>query len=122
MVSEQYRYLDRKIGNFFEQVEAGELSEDETARRARMYINSTREAYEVAQGRRLQGSQYNEEKWFTTSGESCADCENLERLGWIEVGTLPSVPGAGKTACLTNCECYIAYRMAETGEIFGESE
>ena len=120
MISDQYRHLDRKAENFYEQVEAGELSEGETARRARMYISSTREGYERAQERRLDGSRFDEEAWFTTSGESCEDFLDNAQLGWVARGALPSYPGQGKTKCLTNCECYKSYRVADTNEIFGE--
>lgn len=120
MIAEQYRHLDRKEGNFYSLVADGALGEREIARRSRMYINSGREGHERALRRRLSGSRYNEEHWVTTADESCSDCRDNEAVGWVEIGTLREVPGSGGTLCLTNCECYLAYRMAETGELFGE--
>lgn len=90
-LSEQYRWLDRRAESFFDQVEAEELSEEEIARRARMYINSAREAYERGQVRRY----------------------------GIPVLALPAYPGDGSSECLTNCRCYwnIQEIFGEEGEV-----
>ncbi|MDI9549637.1 MAG: hypothetical protein QM346_18745 [Chloroflexota bacterium] len=122
VISDQYRHLDRKAGNFFSLVEAGELEEGEIARRTRMYLNSAREGHERALLRRLTGSEYGEERWVTTAEESCDDCIDLALLGWVEIGTLPTRPGAGDTACLTNCACFVSYRNPDDGRVFGEDE
>lgn len=118
VISDQYRHLDRKADNFFEQVEAGELSEAEIARRARMYINSSREAYERGLRRRLRGSDYDETSWNITTGESCADCLDLAALGWMPIGELSQFPGDGRTQCKTNCGCFTRYRRSDTEEMF----
>lgn len=122
IISDQYRHLDRKAGNFFDLVEAGDLEEGEIARRTKMYLNSAREAHERAILRRLTGSEYDEERWVTTADESCGDCIDLSLLGWVEIGTIPTRPGAGSTACLTNCACFVSYRVSESGVVFGETE
>lgn len=122
IISDQYRHLDRKAGNFYDEVAAGNLSEGTIAARSRMYINSAREGYERALSRRLADSEYDEEHWFTTSGESCPDCMDYASLGWQPMGTIPTRPGAGDTACLTSCKCYMSYRASESGRVFGEGE
>ena len=47
MLREQYRFLD----GFLAEIAAGNLTEAQIMARARMYINSAREAYERAHGR-----------------------------------------------------------------------
>lgn len=120
MISDQYRHLDRKAGNFMDQVESGELTEGEIARRARMYINSAREGHERALMRRLAGSEYDEERWNNTVGETCDDCVDLADLGWVPVGAIGQVPGDGRTQCKTNCRCHKSYRAGASGRIFGD--
>lgn len=121
-ITEQYRYLDRKSDNFFDQVAAGELSEDEIARRSRMYVNSAREAYERGVRRRLRDSEYDEVKWNLSSGESCGDCIDLSLQDWMPIDSLSQYPGDGKTACKTNCGCGLRYRRSDTGNVFEEDE
>jgi hypothetical protein len=122
IISEQYRYLDRNEGSFYAQVLTDELSEGTIAHRSRMYINSTREAYERALITRLRGSPFDEERWFLGAAENCADCSDLAARGWVPKGSLGTMPGAGQTACLTNCHCHIRYRESATGKVFEASE
>lgn len=49
---------------------------------------------------------------------NCDDCTGLAGRGWVEIGTLPTVPGAGSTICLTSCKCHLEYRRSDTGEQF----
>jgi len=117
-ISDQYRHLDRKLDNFYSQVQAGEMTAGTVAARSNMYINSAREAYERGLKRRLRGSAYDEERWVLGDAEHCDDCVALAARGWVPFGALPTVPGAGQTACLTNCQCHIEYRRSDTGEQF----
>lgn len=74
MLAEQYKYLR----NFAQQIENGELTPKEIMRRAMMYANSAREAWNRARG----------------------------RAHGIPEGALPDYPGSGNTECLTNCKCH----------------
>lgn len=118
IISDQYRYLDRNESSFYAQVLAGELNEGTIAHRSRMYINSTREAYERALIARLRGSPFDEERWFLGAAEHCTDCSDLAARGWVPKGSLGTVPGAGQTACLTSCQCTLRYRESATGDVF----
>jgi hypothetical protein len=69
---EQYSYLD----DFAQGIASGRYSEKQIANISGMYINSTREAYEVA---------------------------NAAAHGIPE---LPAYPGDGDTPCLTSCKCH----------------
>lgn len=73
MLKEQYGYL----GRFADEIAAGNLTEGQIATRARMYIDSAREAYERANA----------------------------RAKGVPTSQLPTFPGGGRTACLTRCRC-----------------
>jgi hypothetical protein len=72
MLAEQYRYLD----GFAARIAAGQHSEAQIAAIARMYFNSTREAFERGMAR--------------TRG----------------ILKLPAYPGDASTPCLTACRCF----------------
>ena len=71
MLKAQYKWLE----GFAEQVATGELSEAQIRARARLYVDSARQAYEKG---------------------------NARALGAPD---LPAYPGDGSTACLSNCQC-----------------
>ena len=115
MIADQYRYLN----DFYDQVAAGELSQAQINNRSRMYINSSREAYERAQGRAAPGRGFTEHRWVNSPlADTCEDCQALQGLGWISIDEAfisPStgeeaIPGSGQTRCLTNCSCHLQYR------------
>lgn len=87
------------------------MSEAAAANRANMYINAAGSAFEWGQrqAHKLSGN-FTEEFWELGDAEHCDDCERLNSMGWVAVGTLPTVPRAGGTACMTNCQCGIKYR------------
>lgn len=96
---------------FVTQIAGGDLSEGEIRRRAQMYVNSARESYERAYKRSvIDTGRYSEEKWNLNAGQNCGDCSDLAARGWVPIGELPTVPGAGGTQCLSGCNCYITYR------------
>lgn len=74
MVRDQYGYLQ----GFARDLAGGRLSEGQAMVRARLYIESSTQAFE--QGKR-------------------------ESFG-LPAGALPQMPGDGQTECLTNCRCY----------------
>lgn len=114
MLKEQYGYLE----GFYAQVAAGELSEGQIYARSRMYVNSSREAYERGLSRAAVDRPYNEHRWDLGNAEHCEDCVALASLGWISIDepfVSPStgeetLPGMGDTICLTNCQCHVEYR------------
>lgn len=86
MLADQKRYLDR----FSAQI--GNLSEAEIAARARMYIASSREAYE----------------------------RGKVRAYGIAVNDLPVYPAQGSSKCLTNCRCdWSIEEVREGGALIG---
>lgn len=105
MLREQYRFLD----GFLAEIAAGDLTEAQVMARARMYINSAREAYERAHGKVAGKLGATEELWVLGVAEHCDDCLALAAEGWQPVGTFP-IPGDGSTQCLTNCQCHKEYR------------
>ena len=118
MLKEQYGWLK----GFYQEVLAGDLSEAAIAMRARMYINSAREAYERALGRVAARAGMDEESWATgfVRTEHCEDCLGYEAEGWQEIGHFPT-PGDGSTICLTSCHCSKHYRKASTGDELWET-
>jgi len=114
MLAEQYRYLDE----FARQIAAGELTPEQIAARAQMYVISAREAYERAHGRNAEALGMSEELWvMDESKEHCDDCAAYADAGWQPIGAFP-MPGDGTTACLTNCGCQKLYRNPDTGQMF----
>lgn len=87
-------------------------SAKQVARRAQMYINAAREAFEKGQRAAMVFAGFTEVVWLLGVAEHCDDCKDQNDLGWRPVDSLPFVPGEGRTACLTNCKCYLAYRNA----------
>jgi len=115
MIADQYRYLDK----FYDQVAAGDLSQGQINARSRMYINSSREAYERAQGRAALDRGFTQHMWVNSpAAATCDDCLTLQGQGWIptsEAFVSPStgeeaLPGSGATICITNCHCHIEYK------------
>lgn len=105
LTAAQYRWLKDFAGD------VGNLSEAEIARRAAMYINSSREAYERGHGRAALAGGYTEERWVTDPAkEHCGDCIALASRGWVEIGSIPNSPGDGGTECRQNCGCHKEYR------------
>jgi len=105
MLKEQYGHLD----DFVKEIAAGNLTEAQIRVRMDMYINSAREAYERAQLKVAKNTDKKEESWMLGQSEHCDDCLAYADEGWQPLGHFPS-PGAGKTVCLTNCQCHKEYR------------
>jgi hypothetical protein len=119
MLKEQYKYLRK----FAQEIESGNLSPGAIANRSRMYVNSSREAFERAQRRALSNNGTDLGKmdvhWNLGLAEHCDDCVAFEGLGWIPADKNPfggAFPGSGDTKCLTNCKCMLSYRNRDTGE------
>lgn len=105
MLKEQYGHLDA----FVKEIATGNLTEGQIRTRMDMYINSAREAYERAQLKVAKKTDKKEEKWQLGQSEHCDDCLAFDAEGWQPIGHFPA-PGAGKTVCLTNCQCFKEYR------------
>lgn len=85
------------------------LSLAQIQNRAEMYMKASGSAFEQGQRQSMRESGKTKERWQLGDAEHCDDCERLAGMGWVEIGTLPTVPRAGGTACLVNCECQIIY-------------
>lgn len=115
MIKEQYKYLK----GFIKDILTGKLTEAQIANRAKMYLNSAREAFEKAKWRTAQKYGYDEVFWLITPGiENCADCILYFQMGWVRIDDNPykgAFPGSGHTICLTACKCQLLYRNSVTG-------
>jgi hypothetical protein len=86
-------------------------SEAQIAARAKLYSNASGAAYEYGKKAAVLASgNFTEEYWGLGDSEHCADCESLNSQGWVEIGTLGTVPRAGATECKMSCKCEIRYR------------
>jgi hypothetical protein len=116
MIADQYRYLEDWYDDL-RLTPADELSVGQIANRARMYINSSREAYERARARRAPEFGYTDKTWVLGPAEHCEDCLALadqEAILLDEDFIAPStgniaIPGSGDTICLTSCACHLEY-------------
>jgi len=98
MLKEQYRYL----AEFAKAIAEGKLSEAQILARSRMYINSSREAFERAKARVAALLNLTEEMWvLNPQAENCPDCIYYSQQGWKPVAEeFYPVPGDGSTQCL----------------------
>lgn len=93
------------------EADIADMSEAAIANRAGMYVQAAYSAFQMGQREAYKASgQYFQEYWELGDSEHCDDCERLNSLGWVDIGSLPTVPRAGSTACLTSCNCNIRYR------------
>lgn len=106
IIVDQYKYLD----GFAREIKEGNLTEKQIAKRAAMYINSAREAFERAMDQAIKGTDQDEVRWVLDPSpevEHCTGepgCKELSDLGWQKIASNPfggRVPGDGKTPCLT---------------------
>jgi len=113
-LSIQYGYLDR----FAREIAAGELSRGQIERRARMYVNSTRQGFWTVLDRRMAEAGYTQERWYAIGdANTCSPCMEAGLEGWMPLGTYAE-PGSGfvrrnpTTLCagLTSCRCRKTYR------------
>lgn len=105
-LSEQRRYFN----GFYAEVAAGALSAAVIAARSRMYVNAAREAYNRGHTRAARGGGKTRVKWnLGNTEEHCSDCIDLSGRGWMPIEELPTVPGAGQTKCLSNCDCNLTF-------------
>lgn len=113
-VREQYGYLD----DFARQVAGGKLTAAQIEARAKMYINSSREAFWRVKDAQAREQGLTEEKWNAIGDDStCGPCSDADAMGWQPTGTFAQ-PGSGRvlnrpqTNCqgLTNCRCTKEHR------------
>ena len=108
VLEDQYSFLQ----GFAAEIAAGLLTAGVIAMRSRMYIRSTREAFE--RGKFVTRKRYFKEmKWTLGFAEHCVDCLDFADMGWQKISKNPfggAFPGSGDTRCLTNCQCRIMYR------------
>jgi hypothetical protein len=103
----EYAYLR----GFTAELAAGKLSVAQARARAALYVGRAYSRF-WAEDLLLQ-PQYGktEVRWLDTGSErECADCIAEAALGWRPIADLTTVPGAGDTRCLGNCECELVYR------------
>jgi len=104
MLRDQYAYLKG-----FE-ADLANLSEAQAAQRANLYAQAAGAAFHTGERVAMREAGRTEELWVLGDAEHCDDCERLSSLGWVPIGELPTVPRAGSTSCLVNCECSLRYR------------
>lgn len=118
MIKEQYNYLK----GFLDLIRGGNLTEGQIRARARMYINSAREAFSKATEKVAKKWGADEVYWdIDATVENCPDCTNYNLMGWQLIDSDPykgNYPGSGGTVCLTSCHCALRYRNSKTGQEF----
>lgn len=105
IVKEQYKYAKG-----FEAV-LDDLSEAALTNRASLYAQAAGAAFEYGhKAAILDSGRFKEEFWELGDAEHCSDCIQLNAKGWVPIGDLGTVPRAGSTACMMNCQCQLKYR------------
>lgn len=105
LIREQYKYAAK-----FESA-LGDLSEAAIVNRASLYAQATGAAFEYGhKAAIIVSGKFKEEFWELGDAEHCSDCVDLNAKGWVPIGDLGTVPRAGATACMVNCQCNLKYR------------
>ncbi len=80
------------------------------ARRAAMYANAADGSFEMAAITRMKDVNI---YWRLTARKSCSTCIALATSSPFSAGTLPTVPRAGRTICVTNCKCFLEVKRGK---------
>ena len=102
------------LSRFLDDIKSGDLSPEQIAARARMYIEGAEQAYWRANHVSHVAAGYDEVLWVLNPDvENCPDCIRFASMGWQRTDSDPyggAYPGSGHTQCLTNCGCFLEYR------------
>lgn len=117
MLKESYSYLN----GFADALATGNLSEAQITARARMYVNSAREAFSRADRLAHLEAGFDEVSWNTTpTVENCEGCLEFESYGWTKIEEDAydgCFPASGCTPCISNCACFMDYRKSEEAQL-----
>ena len=106
ILRDEYKYL----AGFAQDLADGKLTAAQADARARLYAGKAYSRFYAERARTTAG-QFAEERWQDTGdSKECPDCQRLAQMGWVPVGMLGTVPGAGDTVCGGACRCVIHYR------------
>lgn len=121
-IGNMLKYQYNRLDNFQNDIMTKQLTEGQIKARARMYVNSARQAFEKANEIVAKNWGADEVYWGIDPGvENCADCIAYNAMGWQRIENDPynkAYPGSGDTICLTNCHCGLSFRNSVTGEEF----
>lgn len=112
---EQYKFLDGfakdiKAGRYLNAKGQPPMSPQQAYARSRLYGQAGRQAYWVQRGQVMKEVGRTQERRIARGdGRTCGNCEELARLGWRPIGTLPA-PGGPPCKGLTLCRCEKEYR------------
>lgn len=106
------RFQYERLAGFAQDLADGKLALPEARARAAMYAKSAWSRFwQEDLLWKVESGEYREYQWIDARDErECDDCEELAARGWVPIGELGTVPGAGDTQCLTNCRCGLRYR------------
>ncbi len=104
MLRDQYEYAR----GF--QSELSGLSEAQILQRAHLYSQAAGAAYHTGQKVSMLAAGMTKVLWVLGDAEHCDDCEQLASQGWMPIEELATVPRAGATACMVNCQCGLKYQ------------
>ena len=108
LLSSEYQYL----AGMAQDVQAGNLTAVQADARIRLYMGRAYARYwELLVRERMTLDTYTLYRWMDVRDEKeCADCPQYADQGWVRVGTLGTVPGAGATECLGACRCWLEFQ------------
>ncbi len=87
-------------------------------RRSQMYARAGRGMYHEIETERMEAEGYEEARSVRTARDSCWQCIDEESFGWRDPSSIVKI---GNRACLSNCLCYIEYRIVITGAVLNPS-
>jgi hypothetical protein len=105
-IRNQYEYLRK----FAADIASGKQKLDGTlGRRAELYVQASRGAYEETRRRDEANRGMSEERRVRHARDSCETCVTEAGKGWQPIGTLRQI---GDSQCLSRCKCQFEFRVA----------
>lgn len=92
--------------------EIKDLSSAQLNARVALYANASGVSFQQGKQRAIKESgKFTKEQWILGgSVQPCDDCKRLASLGWQDLGSLITLPGAGGTQCKSQCKCTVNYK------------
>ena len=105
-MASQRQYLDGFAGAVLE----GSLSDAEITARGALYGGLVWAAYQMGRSHGALQAGLTTATWFTEGDQNvCDDCQGYADGSPYPIAEIPTFPGMGDSACLTNCRCWLEF-------------
>jgi hypothetical protein len=102
-LKKEYNYLN----NFAIDIRDGKMSIAQFQARLNLYLSATDASYHAARRESHKQAGFQFERRRLASSNNCNPCVSYASMGWVAIGTLPSIATA--CDCRANCKCFFEY-------------